>query len=569
MKASVYINYTSRSLFRSGQRTVLALFCIAVGVMSIVALQLVGQMINNSYTSNIRVANGGDIAISSYNSGLSDNDLTYFDTLKAQGKISNCTATASYYGALGSTFSTRNEFTIQVVDPHTFPLVGDLAFNAPAAGQLANLLQNHQVVMDQQLADQYNKKVGDTLNISVMAYGQIAAPVKLAGIVADSGLLQSRRSLMFMSIQDFKVLVHPRSWLYSNVYVTTPVADDAHIKAAASLISDKFPLMSVTTTTDALKQRQDSIDMIKKFLEVSGLLALLIGGVGIVNTMQVLLSRRKVEIAMLKTAGYRRLDLYLLFGLEAGLLGLIGGVIGALAACGMSFIVLQVMQNAMGITIPFQLDPWIIGGGVLIGLCTALIFGLMPIVQAANIRPLNVLRDTQSGNVLSNVGLSIALVLLLSVLFCVMAGVILNSAMLAIYAVYGAFAALLILALIFLLIVFLIGHLPVPEHFSFKYIVLVGLPLLLSLALTLLLPTFGLILTFIALMGIVVVFLPRGWKSNIKMALRNIGRSRGRTVTTMLALYVGVFTIGLILLRYRLYRGVPCDQPMPVPIMWS
>jgi hypothetical protein len=39
-------------------------------------------------------------------------------------------------------------------------------------------------------------------------------------------------------------------------------------------------------------------------------------GVGIVNTMQVLLSRRKTEIAMLKTTGYRRFDLYLLFGLE-------------------------------------------------------------------------------------------------------------------------------------------------------------------------------------------------------------------------------------------------------------
>ena len=57
---------------------------------------------------------------------------------------------------------------------------------------------------------------------------------------------------------------------------------------------------------------------------------MLIGGVGIINTMQVLLARRRVEIAMLKTTGYQRRDLYLLFGLEAGLLGLIGGVIGAL-----------------------------------------------------------------------------------------------------------------------------------------------------------------------------------------------------------------------------------------------
>jgi len=46
----------------------------------------------------------------------------------------------------------------------------------------------------------------------------------------------------------------------------------------------------------------------------------------------------------------------------------------------------------------------------------------------------------------------------------------------------------------------------------------------------------------------VIVLLPRSWKSSTKMALRNIGRQRARTTTTMLALFVGVFTIGLILI---------------------
>ena len=86
---------------------------------------------------------------------------------------------------------------------------------------------------------------------------------------------------------------------------------------------------------------------------------------------------------MLKTTGYRRKDLYLLFGLEAGLLGLIGGILGAVSAIGVSYIVRILVQN-FGITVPFVLNPWTIAGGVVIGLVTALIFGLMPIVQAAS-----------------------------------------------------------------------------------------------------------------------------------------------------------------------------------------
>ncbi len=48
-------------------------------------------------------------------------------------------------------------------------------------------------------------------------------------------------------------------------------------------------------------------------------------------------------------------------------------------------------------------------------------------------------------------------------------------------------------------------------------------------------------------MGIVIVLLPRSWKVSTKMALRNIGRQRTRTTTTLLALFIGVFTVGLVL----------------------
>ena len=86
---------------------------------------------------------------------------------------------------------------------------------------------------------------------------------------------------------------------------------------------------------------------IRYFLQIVGLLALLIGGVGIVNTMQVLLRRRQIEIAMLKTAGYRRGDLYALFGVEAGLLGLLGGIVGAAAGIGVSFLVKGLVENSL------------------------------------------------------------------------------------------------------------------------------------------------------------------------------------------------------------------------------
>ncbi len=316
---------------------------------------------------------------------------------------------------------------------------------------------------------------------------------------------------------------------------------------ASSAIENKFPLANVQTADQALKSTQEQVDLIKKFLEIAGLLALLIGGVGIVNTMQVLLSRRRIEIAMLKTVGYRRFDLYLLFGLEAGLLGLIGGILGAAIATGVSYGVLAVIQQFYPLTIPFQLDPRIIAGGVLIGLFTALIFGLMPIVQAANIRPLNVIREMPGSNRAASIALVIGLLVLLSVLFCLMAVFILNDVVLGVSAVYGTFIFLGFLSLIFTLVVLVIGLLPVPERFSAGYVALVGAALVLSVLLCFALPAFGILLVVMSLLGFVVVLLPRSWKISMKMAFRNIGRQRGRTTVTLLSLFVGVFTIGLLL----------------------
>ncbi|HKV58159.1 MAG TPA: FtsX-like permease family protein [Ktedonobacteraceae bacterium] len=548
MKTSMYFNYTTRSLRRGGQRTVLALFCVAVGVMAIVALQLVGLMISNALTSNVRDANGGDVNVTSNNKPFTTHDLSFFDQLKSNGTITNYTAFGSSTGALGNAASVTSNFTVNVVDPATYPVVTPPTFVTPSNGTIASLLTDGNAIVDKNFADQFNKKVGDTVTVhgsSNTSGNTLVLQVKIAGIVTDSGSLAQNSGVMLVSRSYFATVAPDTANLFSTVDITT--ADQQHTDKAVQSINAQFPLATTQTAADALKSQQGLVDNIKKFLEIAGLLALLIGGVGIINTMQVLLSRRKIEIAMLKTTGYRRLDLYLLFGLEAGLLGLLGGVIGALVATGVSYLVRGLVQQTFNINIPFVLDPLTIAGGVLIGLVTALIFGLMPIVQAANIRPLNVIRELPSGSRTSSTALTIGLLLVLSVLFCLLSVIILNDVILGISAVYGAFVFLGLLSLFFTLVVLLVGKLPVPERFSLPYLGLLLLGVALSVLIALALPTFGYLVLALTVVGFVVVLLPRTWKSSTKMALRNIGRQRARTTTTLLALFVGIFTIGLIL----------------------
>src|SRR3989440_1038109 len=180
--------------------------------------------------------------------------------------------------------------------------------------------------------------------------------------------------------------------------------------------------------------------------------------------MQVLLRRRQVEIAMLKTTGYRQVDLYTLFGLEAALLGTSGGIIGTSAGVGASYLVRSVVEKAFFLHLVVVLDPLTIISGVLIGLATALIFGLLPIVQASQVRPLTVLREINEGTKTSSRLTTFGLLILLSILFVALASTILGDVVTAAVAVYGGSGVVFALALGFGLLVLAISKLPVYER---------------------------------------------------------------------------------------------------------
>jgi putative ABC transport system permease protein len=544
MKAAMYFTYPSRSLLRGGQRTILAVFCVTVGVMAVVALQLVGFMLQNSLSTNAREANGGDIALTAQGAPLTTSDLTFFNTLKNAGTITSYSPVIGVNGALNNASSAVHSFPVEGVDPTNFPLISQPTFVKPGNTTVAQLLTNNQAIVTQHFLTTYHKQFGDTFSVyakTAMGSGQTLT-IKIAGVIANTGTFAQAGNLLLISAHDYLATAPTTPVNYTLVDLTT--ADQSHTDQAVKAITAKFQYVNLQTATDVLKSQQSSIDLITKFLEIAGLIALLISGVGIVNTMQVLLSRRKTEIALLKTVGYRRGNLYLLFGMEAGLLGLIGGIIGAASATGVSYIIRTLLQN-LGSNVPFVLNPGMIIGGVLIGLVTALIFGLLPIVQAANIRPLSVLRQLENRSISGRV-LTILLLALFSVLFCLLAIVILNNnVMLGIEVTYGTFAFLLLLSGLFSLIVLGISKLPVPEHLHFTQVLLVLPGIVISVLLYRLLPVFAILLLIISLSGIVIAFLPRSWKINVKMALRNLGQRRIRTTATLLALFIGVYGIGV------------------------
>ncbi|MDE3228358.1 MAG: FtsX-like permease family protein [Chloroflexota bacterium] len=545
MRLGLYWSYATRSLARGGQRTLLAIFCVAVGVMAIVSLQLVGASVNQGLTGNIRDSNGGDISVTSPIVNLRADQLDIFSQLLSQGTISEYTAVSGHQAQSADTKQNAQYFNLRAVDPAKFPLAGAPTFLNPGGATLQSTLAGTNIVLTKSLATTLGVSVGGSVNIT-SDDGRVFNG-SVAGIVASAGLFQRPQALISL---DGYAGVQSSSGLpisYSAVYVNVPGHSEANANRAKDAIAQQLPTANVTTTKDALQQNASNVQNIRYFLQVVGLLSLLIGGVGIVNTMQVLLRRRQTEIAVLKTSGYQRGDLYALFGLEAGLLGLLGGALGSAAGVGVSILVNRLVTERFFIDLPRVMDPRIIASGVLIGVVTALIFGLMPIVQAAQIRPLAVLRGVSEGMEGVGILLRIFLLALLAAMFFFLSWAILGNVVVAALAIAGAGVALAILGGVFFLLVLFISRFPAPETETWWYALLSLVAIAIGVYLVIKAPAFGALVLTLAILMSALPLLPRTSKANTRMAMRNLGRESTRSVTTMVALFVGVFGIGLIL----------------------
>jgi putative ABC transport system permease protein len=226
MKTTLYLRYTTRSSVRGGQRTLLAIFCVAVGVMAIVSLELVGQMINLVLSTNARDTNGGDVQVVAQYPPLKEADLAFFDKLKQQGTIAQYTPTIDTGGqALIGT--SRKTFAVSVVDPTTFPVIPALALTTPAHTDVTTLLKGNQVLVDQGFLDQTHWRLGERFVLHLTGGGGLfglfgtgqqstTVQVEIAGIVANSGLYAQTTDFLLLSLDTYRATIPNGAVSYSH-----------------------------------------------------------------------------------------------------------------------------------------------------------------------------------------------------------------------------------------------------------------------------------------------------------------------------------------------------------------
>lgn len=174
----------------------------------------------------------------------------------------------------------------------------------------------------------------------------------------------------------------------SNFYVES--IDPGGIDLVANTIETEItnPRLDARSMSEFSANFGEIMGQLDKFLLMTVSLALIVGVVGIINTMLMSTTERFAEFGVLRTNGWSKADVLLLVTAESAFLGLLAGLVGCLLALTGVMVVNQFLTG----TLQLQLTPGLIALGLALSIIMGTLGGLYPAWRAARLVPMEAIR---------------------------------------------------------------------------------------------------------------------------------------------------------------------------------
>lgn len=377
--------------FRSSWRRLLFFFlCIALGVGSVVALRSLIQNLTRAVGSDARALMTADLEVSS------TNDFSPVDIEKVEKIINsspivdgrNETISAAVMARPADAANLSVKFVeLKGIEP-PFPLVGSfvLSDNSPFDFKL---LEDNGAVIAKILLEDLNVKVGDKIRIGEADF-QIRATVdEEPG--GTSGFRLGARVFVEKKAFDTAGITRNNGRVRRRILFRTT-------ENPTSLVRELRDALSGTTVTvGSYREQQENLNQqfvrTENYLSLTGLLILVLGGVGVWNVARAFVEQKRKTVAILKclgAAGNRIITVYLLQILT---LGLVGSLFGVALAQSSLWLVKWRFADALPDKMTYGVSLSTAGQGIVLGVLISLLFSALPLMQIRTIKPKLLLRD--------------------------------------------------------------------------------------------------------------------------------------------------------------------------------
>ena len=245
-----------------------------------------------------------------------------------------------------------------------------------------NVLVSTKIARDYPNSDGSPKKVGDSILIGGKKFDVI-------GLYETGSLLID--TTIVMEIETARALLNVDKNSVSAFYVEPqPLVD---LSELGDRIASKLDDVQFHTMSQFNLQVGDIMGKLELFLSLTVGLALLVGGVGIANTMLMSAMERIVEFGVMRANGWTRRNILGLVTIESALLGLLSGILASILAFGG-------VEALNGFLTEFELrlelTPGLIAVSILTALLIATAAGLYPAWRASRMTPMDAIRNEAS-----------------------------------------------------------------------------------------------------------------------------------------------------------------------------
>lgn len=368
------------------RRLLLYMSSISLGVGALVAIDSVADNVQTAVRSQSRAVMGGDVSFSS-SARFPDSLRAVLDSVARSGlKVGTVVTFTSM------AYAPRSQVTrlaqIRAVGA-TYPPFGEVT--SEPAGRWNELQTTPSALVSPSTLISLDAVVGDTLSIG---YSQFVIIGTSNSVPGDPGLasaigprvyiaekyVANTQLVGFGSRASFETLVRLPDGVVSTKWVERyrPNFQKANIR--------------VRTIVQQEENMTDAVGRLADFLGIVGMIALLLGGIGVASGVSAFVNRKVDTVAVLRCIGASGSQVLAIYVTQAALMGLAGAAIGAAIGVGIQFVLPTALEGTLPLDIQVKVVPRVIALGLGIGVWVALVFSLRPLLALRRVSPLQALR---------------------------------------------------------------------------------------------------------------------------------------------------------------------------------
>jgi putative ABC transport system permease protein len=376
----------AREVRAAPRRLLLLTASVAVGAAALVAIDSFTENLRESVHGQARPLLGADLELSSRRP-LTETADAVLDTLAAQGaRVARLTG----FSAMAYVPRTNGTRLVQVaaVEPG-YPFYGEVR-TAPASAWAA-LAHGGAAVTEPSLLTALGARVGDTL-----ALGD--ARLRITGTVESApgnvGLRAAFGPRVYVAARDVAAthLLGFGARAEYQVFVQLPRGASPDRIAARYRSRLQAEHVRVRTVSEDQANLNDALGRLAGYLGLVGLIALLLGGIGVASAVTVFIRQRLETVAVLRCLGATPGRVLAIYTLETATMGLAGSAAGVVLGVALQRILPALLAGLLPVDVQTAVSPRAVALGLGIGLWVALVFALPPLLTVRRVPPLAALR---------------------------------------------------------------------------------------------------------------------------------------------------------------------------------